>query len=395
MSESESDQLRRRVEDFLREHDPAATDTRQWRGAQFDAGLAWVYFPEGNGGLGLPRSLQPLADDLFRAAGATDDNVAVSGIGLGMAAPTIVAYGTPAQQHRYLRPLWTGEEVWCQLFSEPDAGSDLAGLGTRAVPDSDRWVINGQKVWTSSAHNASWAILLARTDPDVPKHRGITYFLCPMDAAGVEVRPLRQITGEAEFNEVFLADVTIPDSYRLGGVGEGWRIANTTLNNERVSIGGRQVPREAGMIGQLAQNWRNHPQRRTPQLHDRLLRLWVEAEAARLGARRLAQKLAVGQPGPEGAAMKVTFARNNQAVSGLETELEGDDGLRYNDWTMQRPTTLDFTGKSAGWRYLRAKGNSIEGGTSEILKNIIAERVLGLPAEPRVDKDVAWKDMPR
>ncbi len=256
------------------------------------------------------------------------------------------------------------------------------------------WVVNGQKVWTSSAHLARWAILIARTDPDVPKHRGITYFVCDMTDPGVEVRPLRQITGEAEFNEVFLTDVRIPDDRRLGGVGDGWRVAQTTLNNERVAIGGMRLPREGGMIGPVARTWRERPELRTHDLHQRLLKLWVEAEVARLTGERLRQQLVAGQPGPEGAGM-LAFARLNQEISGLEVELRGEEGLLYDDWTMRRPELVDFTGRDAGYRYLRSKGNSIEGGTSEVLLNIVAERVLGLPAEPRTDKDVAWKDLAR
>ncbi len=296
-----------------------------------------------------------------------------------MAAPTILRYGTEEQKRQYLRPLWTGEEVWCQLFSEPGAGSDLAALGTRAVRDGEGWRVNGQKVWTSSAHLARWAILIARTDPDVPKHQGITYFICDMTDPGVEVRPLRQITGEAEFNEVFLTDVRIPDTRRLGDVGDGWRVAQTTLMNERVSIGGMRIPREGGMIGPVAKTWRERPELRTHDLHQRLLRLWVEAEVARLTGERLRQQLVAGQPGPEGSGMKLAFARLNQEISGLEVELLGEEGLLYDDWTMRRPELVDFTGREAGYRYLRSKGNSIEGGTSEVLLNIVAERVLGLP----------------
>src|SRR5690606_27955686 len=317
------------------------------------------------------------------------------GIGLGMAAPTILAHGTEEQKRRFLRPLWTGEEVWCQLFSEPGAGSDLAALATRAVRDGDDWVVTGQKVWTSIAHEAKWAILLARTDPDVPKHQGITYFICGMAAPGVEVRPLRQLTGEAEFNEVFLNGVRIPDRHRLGGGGGGWRVARTTLMNERVSIGGGDLPREGGMIGVVARLWRERPDLRTPARHDQLLRLWVQAEVARLAGQRLRQQLAAGQPGPEGSANKLTFARLNQEISGFELELLDGEGLRHDDWTMRRPRQVDFVGRSPTYRYLRAKGNSIEGGTSEVLRNIIAERVLGLPPEPRTDVGVAWKDLPR
>ena len=304
-------------------------------------------------------------------------------------------FGTDEQKQRFLKPLWTGEEVWCQLFSEPGAGSDLAAVSTRAVRDGDSWVVNGQKVWTSAAHKARFAILLVRTDPNVSKHAGLSYFVCDMTDPGVDVRPLRQLTGEAEFNEVFLTDVRIPDFYRLGEEGQGWKVATATLMNERVAIGGAAAPREGGMIGVVAKTWRDRPELRTAELHDRLMMLWVEAEVARLTGQRLRQKLALGQPGPEGSTMKLTFARLAQQLSGLEVELLGEDGLRYSDWTMVRPDIVEFTGRDAGYRYLRAKGNSIEGGTSEILRNIVAERVLGLPAEPRTDKDIAWKDLPK
>ncbi|WP_431960545.1 acyl-CoA dehydrogenase family protein [Actinacidiphila sp. bgisy160] len=389
------EELRGRVRALLASHDPAATDRMDFLRARFDAGLAWVHYPEGLGGLGAPRALQGVVDAELAAVAAPDNEPRRIGIGLGMAAPTVLRYGTEEQKTRFLRPLWTGEEVWCQLFSEPGAGSDLAGLRTRAVRDGDDWIVTGQKVWTSNAHNARWAILIARTDPDVPKHQGITYFVCDMTDPGVEVRPLRQITGEAEFNEVFLTDVRIPDAHRLGEVGDGWRVAQTTLMNERVAIGGTALPREGGMIGTVAATWRERPGLRTPDLHDRLLRLWVDAEVTRLTGERLRQQLAVGAPGPEGSGMKLAFATLNQRISGLEVELLGEDGLRYGDWTMTRPEIVDFYGRDAGYRYLRAKGNSIEGGTSEILRNIISERVLGLPSEPRTDKDVPWKDLPR
>jgi alkylation response protein AidB-like acyl-CoA dehydrogenase len=389
------DTLLDRVAELLAAHDPATTPRLEFLRARFDAGLAWVHYPVGLGGLGLPRPQQTIVDDALAAVGAPDNDPRRIGIGLGMAAPTILRHGTDAQQQRFLRPLWTGEEVWCQLFSEPGAGSDLAGLGTRAVRDGDDWLVTGQKVWTSMAHQARWAILLTRTDPSVPKHQGMTYFIADMTAPGVEVKPLRQITGEAEFNEVFLTDVRIPDEHRLGDVGDGWRVAQTTLMNERVAIGGAALPREGGMIGALTQTWRSRPDLRTPGLRDALLRLWVAAETARLAGERLRQQLAAGQPGPEGSAQKFVFARLNQEISSLEVDLAAEDGLLYEDWTLRRPGTVDFLGRSPGYRYLRAKGNSIEGGTSEILRNIIAERVLGLPGEPRVDKDVAWKDLPR
>ena len=388
-------ELRQQARDFLAGHDPAAMSRLEFLRARFDAGLAWVHYPAGLGGQGLPRSLQAPVDAEFAAAGAPDNNPARIGIGLGMAAPTILAFGTEEQQQRWLRPLWTGEEVWCQLFSEPGAGSDLAGLATRAVRDETGWRVTGQKVWTSIAHAARWGLLLARTDPDVPKHAGLTYFGLDMNQPGVEVRPLRQLTGEAEFNEVFLTDAAVPDTDRMGGVGEGWRVAQATLMNERIAIGGGALPREGGMVGVATAAWREHPEARTPGLHDRLLRLWADAEVARLAGARLRQQLAAGTPGPEGSAAKIVFARLNQELSAFDLEFAGAGGLVYDDWTLRRPQTVSFFGRGPGYRYLRSRGNSIEGGTSEILRNIIAERVLGLPAEPRVDTKVPWKDLPR
>ena len=392
---TEPAQVEAMVAEFLAGHDPATTDPREFLRARFDAGLAWVHYPAGLGGLGASRALQPVVDAAFAAAGAPDNEPRRIGIGLGMAAPTIRAHGTDQQRERFLRPLWTGEEIWCQLFSEPGAGSDLAALATRAVRAGDGWQVTGQKVWTSIAHEARWGLLLARTDPELPKHQGLTYFICDLTAPGVEIRPLRQLTGEAEFNEVYLTGVRIPDRHRLGAVGEGWQVARTTLMNERVAIGGGALPREGGLIGVLARTWRERPELRTPGLHDALLRLWVRAEAARLTGERVRQQLAAGEPGPEGSAAKLTFAQLNQEISGLELELVGAEGLGYDDWSLRRPAVVDFLGRTPGYRYLRARGNSIEGGTSEILHNIIAERVLRLPAEPRTDTDRPWKDLPK
>src|SRR5262249_16770163 len=246
-----ADDLRGQVREFLAGHDPAAMERLDFLRARFDAGLAWVHYPPGLGGQGLSRDLQPAVDGEFAAAGAPNNSPERNGIGLGMAAPTILAYGNDEQQKRWLRPLWTGEEIWGQLFSEPGAGSDLAALATRAVRDEQhgRWVVTGQKVWTSSAHLARWALLVTRTDPDVPKHQGLTYFACDMTADGVEVRPLRQITGEAEFNEVFLTEVAIPDADRIGAVGGGWRGANATLVNGAVAAGGGGGGRGGGAWG--------------------------------------------------------------------------------------------------------------------------------------------------
>jgi alkylation response protein AidB-like acyl-CoA dehydrogenase len=386
--------LRAKVRAFCADHDPASTPRDRFLSARFDAGLAAVHYPVGHGGLGLPRSLQQAAEDQFARAGAPAPDPRRNVIGLGMAAPTLVAFGTDEQLDRWLKPLWLAEDIWCQLFSEPGAGSDLANLSTRAVRDGDDWVVSGQKVWTSLAHHARWALLLARTDPDAAKHAGLTYFVLDMHAPGVEVRPLRQLTGEAEFNEVFITDARVPDADRLGEIGAGWRVANATLMNERVAIGGGNAPREGGMIGTAAQAWRDHPEARTPELHQRLLRLWARAEVARLAGERMRQQLASGQPGPDGSAVKLTFALLNQDISAFEIELAGAAGLTYDDWTMRRAGSSDYS-RGPAYRYLRSKGNSIEGGTSEILRNIIAERVLGLPPEPRTDTGVPWKDLPR
>lgn len=383
MNAVDTAELDARVQALLDEHDPNESDAREFLGAQYDAGLAWVHLPRGFGGLDLPRTAQDRVDARLAAAGAPVGGTPKNYIGMGMAAPTIAAFGTDEQKRKFLRPLFTGEQIYCQLFSEPGGGSDLAGVSTRAVRDPhnpEDWIVNGQKVWTSQAQHAHMAILVARTDPAVPKHAGLTYFLCDMTQPGVEIRPLRQITGEAEFNEVFLTDVRVPDANRLGPEGGGWRVATTTLNNERVAIGSRAARR---------------PALRDPAMHDQLMRLWVEAEVFRLAGERLRQQAATGQPGPEGAGMKVAFAKLAQAISGFEIELHGESGLYYDDWTLRRPETVDLVGRGPGYRYLRARGNSIEGGTSEILRNTISERILGLPGEHRVDKDAAWKDLPR
>jgi alkylation response protein AidB-like acyl-CoA dehydrogenase len=386
--------LRDRVTQLLDSVDLDAISRRDFLAARFDAGLAWVHFPVGSGGLGLSPALQEIVVAELERAGAPGPFPGRNGIGLFMGAPTIAMCGTQEQRERLLKPLWTCEHEYCQLFSEPDAGSDLAAVATRAVRDGNEWVINGQKVWSSSAHNAQRAILLARTDPDAPKHAGLTYFICDMTVPGVDVRPLRQITGEAEFNEVFLTDVRIADNDRIGGVGDGWKVATVTLNNERVVFGSGH-PREASMIGPTARAWREDPAVRDPALHDELIRLWVDAEVSRLAAERLRQAREAGQPGPEGSAVKLSFAKVAQAISGFEMQMRREDGLRYDDWAMSRPETVDVNGRGPGYRYLRAKGNSMEGGTSEILRNLIAERVLGLPREQRADKDLPWKDVPR
>jgi alkylation response protein AidB-like acyl-CoA dehydrogenase len=289
--------------------------------------------------------------------------------------------------------MFTTEEIWCQLFSEPGAGSDVAGLATRAVRDGDEWVVNGQKVWTTLAHLAKWGMVVTRTDPNAPKHQGLTYFVIDMEAPGVEVRPLYQITGEAEFNEVFFNDVRIPDENRIDAVGAGWRVAVTTLMNERVAIGGSAIPRESGYIGQAVEVWRETGEDDLV-LRDRLLELWAEAEAARLTALRANELASAGIPGPEGSTGKLAWANLNKEITAFTVELLGLDGTLYpGGYELRRPERI--AQHEPHKAFLRTRANSIEGGTSEIMLNILGERVLGLPGEPRVDKDVPWVEVPR
>ena len=391
---AEEADVQRRVDDLLAANPPARTDRQTFLEAQFDAGLAWVAFPEGCGGLGLTPKVQRVVDTALAQAGAPAPDVARNIIGHGMAAPTIVAHGTPEQRARYLKPLFSGQEIWCQLFSEPGAGSDLAGLSTRAVRDGDEWIVNGQKVWTTLAHIARFGLLVARTDPDVPKHRGLTYFVLDMQAEGVDVRPLRQLTGDAEFNEVYMNDVRVPDELRLGGEGEGWRVSMTTLMNERVAIGGGRAKRGSGAIAQAVDVWKStgcdDPVRR-----DHLMKLWVAAEVNRLTNMRAGQLARAGTPGPEGSVGKLAFAELNQAISELCVDLMGAEGQLYTDYESPRRESVGFFTGDPRYFFLRARANSIEGGTSEVLRNILGERVLGLPGEPRTDKDLPWRDVPR
>jgi alkylation response protein AidB-like acyl-CoA dehydrogenase len=380
-----------RLDALLAESDPKG-DARTFLGAQYDAGLAWVHFPEGYGGLGVSPKLQRVVNERIAAAGGPNSYWR-NPIGSGMGAPTVVTHGSEEQKKRYLRPLFTGEEIWCQLFSEPGAGSDVASLATRAVRDGDEWVVNGQKVWTTLAHLSRWGMLVARTDPEQPKHRGMTYFVVDMHAPGVEVRPLRQITGEAEFNEVYFTDVRIPDSERLGDVGQGWAVSLTTLMNERVSIGGAIQPKGSGPIGEAVKIWkgRSHDD---PALKDELMRMWTEAEVNRLTNIRASQMRAVGTPGPEGSTAKLAFAELNKRVYEFCLTLLGPEGMLYGSYEMIRPETA-MGADSLQKAFLRARANSIEGGTSEVMRNILGERVLGLPGDVRVDKEPPWSTVPR
>ena len=384
------------TDELLRDHDP--TDVRAFRGAQYDLGLAWVHFPAGFGGLGIAPALQRVVEARLHEAGVPRPSMGWSGFGLYLAAPTIVAHADDDTKSRLLRPLFTGEEVWCQLFSEPGAGSDLASLATRAVRDGDEWIVNGQKVWNTLAHIADRGMLVARTDPDVPKHRGLTYFALDMHAPGVEVRPLRQITGEAEFNEVYLTDVRVPDRDRIGGIGDGWRVSMTTLMNERVTIGGAVAQRESGPIGDLMKLWRSLPpaRRADPVARDAVTDLWIQAEVLRLTNIRAAQNRKAGIAGPEGSVSKLAFAEVNQRIYEVAVNIMGPEGMLIDHYDFIRPDSAQLTGGGDPRKmFLRTRANSIEGGTSEILRNIMGERVLGLPGEPRTDKELPWSQVPR
>jgi alkylation response protein AidB-like acyl-CoA dehydrogenase len=387
------------VDQLLADMPPATTPAKEFLGAQFDRGLAWLHYPKGYGGLGLTLKDQQLAQSRLVAAGAPISGVK-NPIGYGMCAPTIISHGTDEQKERYLRPLFTAEEIWCQLFSEPGSGSDVASLSTRAVPDGDEWVLNGQKVWTTLAHLSRFGLLLARTNPDVPKHKGITAFLVDMKSPGVEVRPLYQITGEAEFNEVFFTDVHMPDTARLGADGDGWRVAVTTLMNERVSIGGGIGRRGAGPIGDALRIWKERWSGDTSPhalvLRDRLVSSWIRSEVINMTNQRAAQVRRAGTPGPEGSVGKLAYAEQNQAVYELCLDLLGNEGMLYPaGYPMIRPQSLGMGTTDVHKSFLRARANSIEGGTSEVMRNILGERVLGLPGDVRNDKDLAWKDVPR
>jgi alkylation response protein AidB-like acyl-CoA dehydrogenase len=386
------------IDDLLAAHDPRSTEQTTFRGAQYDLGLAWVHFPDGFGGLGLPPRVQRHVDRRLREAGVPTPHGTLF-FGLSLAGPTVVTHGSDELRKRALRPMFTGDEIWCQLFSEPGAGSDLAGLATRAIRDGDEWVVNGQKVWNTLAHIADRGMLVARTDPDVPKHKGLTYFMVDMHAPGVEVRPLRQITGEAEFNEVYLTDARIADADRIGDVGDGWRVSMTTLMNERTTIGGATGSgggRRATAIQEAMDLWKKRSDHDAVR-RDRLAQLWIENEVLRFTNLRAAEAARKGNPGPEGSIAKLALANLNKATYEFCIDLLGPAGVVDYDFTFKRPEEagLEAPLGSARKMFLRARANSIEGGTSEIMRNILGERMLGLPGEPRSDRELPWSQVPR
>jgi alkylation response protein AidB-like acyl-CoA dehydrogenase len=367
-----------------------------------EAGFATPTWPaEYGAGLGVsPRQARGVTAALDRARCPRPTNI----LGIGMGGPTVIEWGTEEQKHRLLRGIATDEEIWCQLFSEPGAGSDVASLATRAVRDGDEWAVDGQKVWTTFAHVAHYGMLVARTDPDQPKHRGLSYFIIDMHAPGVEVRPLVQITGDAEFNEVFFTNARVPDSMRIGAEGEGWRVAITTLMNERVSLSGAgSVGGDAVGGGSIARLIERHRPVTDPQFRQRLAQAYIESTLIRLTNQRAADRRRTGgDVGPEGSITKLQQALHNQRVQKLAVDLggpysaawegEGLGATGRDDWRLNAATD-DHRSVARG--FLRSQANTIEGGTSDIMRNILGERVLGLPKEPDVSRDLPWRDVPR
>ena len=401
------DDLRSRVESWVRENLPPAwveaidsDDHAKLRLARMEvgyddwcerlgkAGWATPTWPVAYGGAGLaPGQAKVVNDVLSRYQVPRSFNV----IGIGMGGPTILEYGSDEIKRRMLPPMAQHKEIWCQLFSEPGAGSDVASLATRAVRDGDEWIVNGQKVWTTLAHMAKWGLLVARTDPEATKHKGLTYFVVDMHSPGVAVRPLKQMTGDAEFNEVFFTDVRIPDSQRLGPVGEGWRVATTTLMNERVALSGGtggNLEIGGGAVDDLIKLAKRNGAWEDAVIRDRLMKSAIESRIIKItGFRAAAARKAGKQPGPEGSITKLHSTSYNQRLQNLAVDVLGIAGAAWV--ASDRETEGSVRG------FLRSRANTIEGGTSEIMKNILGERVLGLPKEPDVSKDVPWSELKR
>ena len=349
---------------------------REWQAKLHAGGWAGISWPEEYGGRGATMIEQAIfVGEASRQEAPSPANV----LGLAMGGPVVIAHGTDAQKQRYLEPILTGEEIWCQGFSEPESGSDLASLKTRAVKDGDEWVVTGQKVWTTFAQYAKWCMLVARTDPDAPKHQGLTYFLMDMEQEGVEAKPLVQITGEGEFNEVFMEEARIPEENVVGGVGNGWSVAITTLMNERAGLAFgaiAQIQNSLGRLARLATEVRVNGGSAADDAYyrQRIAQLHIEAETMRLNAYRgLTKTMQSGIPGPEGSLGKWQWADINQGLTELALEIEGAYA------PLGRGSEHAVAGGAWQYGFLRSRANSIEGGTTDILKNIIAERVLGLP----------------
>jgi len=358
---------------------------KEWQAKKADAGFAAITWPKQLGG----RGGSPIEQVIYNQEEA---NYAVPRgvfeIGLGMCIPTMMTYGTPAQLERYVRPALRGEEIWCQLFSEPAGGSDLAALRTRAVRDGDDWIINGQKIWTSGAHFSDYGIIVTRTDPDVPKHQGLTFFFLSMKSPGIEVRRIRQISGTSNFNEVFFTDVRVPDSQRLGKVGDGWKVSLTTLMNERLAVGDAPGP-DFDDIFALARTLEvdDGPAIRNPAVREKLADWYVKTVGLKYTKFRTMTALSRGQtPGPEASITKLVSASKLQEIASYGIDLMGMAG---------GVTDAELAPMQAWFQeaFLYAPGMRIAGGSDEILRNIIAERVLGMPGDIRVDKDVPFREL--
>ena len=395
MVETERDDTARELvdatlEELLARVDPRSTDPKEFFGAQFDAGLANVAFPVGHGGLGLPAPLQRRVDERLRAAGAKSP-VMRNPLGVGMGLPLLISHGTAAQQERFLRPCFTGAEIWCQLFSEPGAGSDVASLSTRAVRQPDGgWRVDGQKVWSSLAHKASVGMLLARCDPNRPKHEGLVVLLLDMRAPGVTVRPLREITGEAVFNEVFFAGVDVPDDRRIGEPGEGWQVARTILTAERVMLSGAGAGTGPDVVGgsrieKLVERARANGTWDDALVRDELVRRFVEGQVIRQTNIRSRQRRTRGLPTLHGAITKLSQGLYNRRLQATALRVSGPAA---NAWR-----TGDADGAGTAQGYLRAQANTIEGGTPEMLRNTIGERLLGLPRDEGPARDTPWSQL--
>jgi alkylation response protein AidB-like acyl-CoA dehydrogenase len=386
--------LRNRVREALERFDPDDRSSAEAMGALYDAGLAWVWFPSGLGGLDIEPRWQAIVNDEVKELGGSLRRPRFNPVGTGMAAPILVAEARVDQAQNWLRPMFTGEEIWAQLFSEPTAGSDIAALATRAVRDGQGWRVTGQKVWSTRAHDAKWAVLVARTDASAPKHKGLTYFVIDMDQPGVVVRPLRQMTGDAEFNEVFLDDAWVPDDQRMGEVDQGWGIVLATLMNERQSITNvsSTPPQTMQRAIGLYQDRRDEL---GPVALDGLVHLWIQDRVIRLTTTRAADMRKSGSPGAEGSIGKLARTIVNQRLLEFCVDLMGPDGMLY-------PTEgFDLTKREASkevltdvrFQFLRGRAGTIEGGTSEIQRNIIGARVLGLPPEPKVERSLAGSNV--
>jgi alkylation response protein AidB-like acyl-CoA dehydrogenase len=366
--------------------DDLVDQAKVWQAKKHEAGFSGITMPKkfgGRGGSAMEQVIYNQEEAEFVAPRGVYE------IGLGMCIPTMLTYATKAQKSRYAPPALKGEEIWCQLFSEPSAGSDVAGLRTRSTRDGDDWVINGQKIWTSGAHFCDYGIIVTRSDPNAPKHKGLTFFFLDMKSPGIEVKRIKQISGTSNFNEVFFTDVRVPDSQRLGKVGEGWRVSITTLMNERLAVG--QVPApDFDEIFQLSRilELEDGPAINNAQVRENLAKWYVEMQGLKLTKFRTISALSQGEtPGPESSITKVVSASKRQEIAMFGVDMMESGGVIIDD--AMQPMQGMFQEAA-----LSSAGSRIAGGTDEILRNIIAERVLGLPQDIRVDKEVAFSDVP-